>query len=155
MRPNRQEPRPIAFSGEVDFRFAVENASNVKLWQTEESAMFLRNYWYVAAHDHEIERRPLGRIILGEPVVFYRLEDGTPVALEDRCAHQGVPLSQGRLEGGVLTVSITVASSMVPRLSITPALSSAPRTNVACTDTPVTPSSPDGCTQISSNAVAR
>ena len=50
--------------------------------------MFLRNYWYVAASDHEIERKPLGRIILGEPIVFYRLEDGTPVALEDRCAHR-------------------------------------------------------------------
>ena len=46
--------------------------------------MFLRNYWYVAASDREITRRPLGRIILGEPIVFYRLEDGTPVALEDR-----------------------------------------------------------------------
>jgi len=35
--------------------------------------MFLRNYWYVAAYDHDIGRRPLGRIILGEPIVFYRL----------------------------------------------------------------------------------
>ena len=42
--------------------------------------MFLRNYWYVAATDTEVERKPLGRIILGEPIVFYRLEDGTPVA---------------------------------------------------------------------------
>ena len=58
--------------------------------------MFLRNYWYVAAYDHEIGRRPLGRIILGEPIVFYRLENGTPVALEDRCAHRKLPLSAGR-----------------------------------------------------------
>ena len=50
--------------------------------------MYLRNYRYVAASDREIGRRPLGRIILGEPIVFYRLEDGTPVALEDRCAHR-------------------------------------------------------------------
>ena len=41
--------------------------------RTEETTMFLNNYWYVAAYDHEIERRPLGRIILGEPIVFYRL----------------------------------------------------------------------------------
>ena len=32
--------------------------------------MFLRNFWYVAAYDHEIGREPLGRMILGEPVVF-------------------------------------------------------------------------------------
>jgi vanillate O-demethylase monooxygenase subunit len=64
--------------------------------------MFLRNYWYVAAHDQEIGRKPLGRIILGEPVVFYRLEDGTPVALEDRCAHRHLPLSMGKLVGDTL-----------------------------------------------------
>ena len=31
--------------------------------------MFLRNYSYVAAQDSEIEHRPLGRVILGEPIV--------------------------------------------------------------------------------------
>jgi vanillate O-demethylase monooxygenase subunit len=64
--------------------------------------MFLRNYWYVAAYDHEIARKPLGRIILGEPIVFYRLEDGTPIALEDRCAHRHLPLSMGKLVGDTL-----------------------------------------------------
>ena len=64
--------------------------------------MFLRNYWYVAADDHEVGRSPLGRVILGEPVVFYRLEDGTPVALEDRCAHRHLPLSMGKLVGDAL-----------------------------------------------------
>ena len=47
--------------------------------------MFLRNYWYVAAWDREIGRKPLARTILSEPIVFYRQENGTPVALEDRC----------------------------------------------------------------------
>ena len=64
--------------------------------------MFLRNYWYVAGYDHEVTRRPLGRMILGEPIVFYRLEDGTAVALEDRCAHRHLPLSMGTLVGDVL-----------------------------------------------------
>ena len=54
--------------------------------------MFLRNYWYVAASDTEVGRKPLGRMILGEPVVFYRTEQGVPVALEDRCAHRHLPL---------------------------------------------------------------
>jgi vanillate O-demethylase monooxygenase subunit len=64
--------------------------------------MFLRNFWYVAGYDHEVGRRLLGRIILGEPVVLYRLEDGTAVALEDRCAHRHLPLSMGTLVGDTL-----------------------------------------------------
>jgi phenylpropionate dioxygenase-like ring-hydroxylating dioxygenase large terminal subunit len=61
--------------------------------------MFLRNYWYVAASDSEVGRKPLRRTILGEPIVLFRLEDGTPVAFEDRCAHRHLPLSMGKLVG--------------------------------------------------------
>ena len=64
--------------------------------------MFLRNYWYVAATDAEIGRKPLGRMILGQPIVLFRTEDGTPVAFEDRCAHRHLPLSMGKLIGDVL-----------------------------------------------------
>jgi vanillate O-demethylase monooxygenase subunit len=62
--------------------------------------MFLRNCWYVGAWGHEVTRQTmLRRTLLGDPVVFYRTEDGTPVALEDRCCHRHAPLSQGRLVG--------------------------------------------------------
>jgi vanillate O-demethylase monooxygenase subunit len=61
--------------------------------------MFLRNYWYVAADDHEIGAQPFARTILNEPIVFFRKEDGTPVALEDRCCHRHVPLSKGTRVG--------------------------------------------------------
>jgi phenylpropionate dioxygenase-like ring-hydroxylating dioxygenase large terminal subunit len=64
--------------------------------------MFLRNFWYVAASGHEVTRKPLGRMILGEPVVLFRKEDGTPVALEDRCVHRHLPLSMGKLVGDLL-----------------------------------------------------
>jgi vanillate O-demethylase monooxygenase subunit len=60
-------------------------------------AMFLRNHWYVAALDSELGTKPLGRTILGEPVVMFRAADGTPVALEDRCPHRRLPLSMGKL----------------------------------------------------------
>ncbi len=59
--------------------------------------MFLRNYWYVAASAPEIGRKPFRRIIMNEPVALYRAEDGTPIALEDRCPHRRLPLSMGRL----------------------------------------------------------
>jgi phenylpropionate dioxygenase-like ring-hydroxylating dioxygenase large terminal subunit len=65
--------------------------------------MFLKNYWYVAAWGHEIDQKPLGRIILNKPVVFYRGQDGAAVALEDRCPHRRLALSMGKLvEGGLL-----------------------------------------------------
>src|SRR5690606_18211680 len=36
---------------------------------------------------------------LNEPVVLFRREDGTPVALEDRCCHRHAPLSLGKVVG--------------------------------------------------------
>jgi vanillate O-demethylase monooxygenase subunit len=64
--------------------------------------MFLRNFWYVAASDSEVQKKPLGRMILGEPIVLFRTEDGTPVAFEDRCPHRRLPLSMGKLVDDVL-----------------------------------------------------
>lgn len=64
--------------------------------------MFLRNHWYVAASEAEIGRKPLARTIMNEPIVFYRKEDGSPVAFEDRCAHRHLPLSMGKLVGDKL-----------------------------------------------------
>jgi len=61
--------------------------------------MYLRNSWYVAAWGREVTRTPLARMLLGQPVVLYRRQDGTPVALEDRCCHRHLPLSMGRIEG--------------------------------------------------------
>jgi len=61
--------------------------------------MFPRNYWYVAAWDHEVSDCPLDRTILGESVVLYRDTTGAPIALEDRCIHRRLPLSLGRIVG--------------------------------------------------------
>ena len=61
--------------------------------------MFLKNCWYVAAEAEEINRRPFGRTICNEPVVFWRTEDGLPVAFEDRCCHRRMPLRKGELAG--------------------------------------------------------
>ena len=61
--------------------------------------MFLRNCWYVAAYDVELGQQPLARTILGEPIVLYRTESGQAIALEDRCCHRNLPLSQGKREG--------------------------------------------------------
>ena len=60
---------------------------------------FIYDAWYVAAWGEEITRTPLRRVLLDEPVVFYRQADGTPVALADRCVHRAYPLSRGTLDG--------------------------------------------------------
>ncbi len=64
--------------------------------------MFLRNCWYIAAESREVSRLPFGRILLAEPVMLYRREDGTPVVLEDRCCHRRAPLSKGKLVGDAI-----------------------------------------------------
>ena len=65
----------------------------------DETTPFVRNAWYVAALADEVTRRPLARRLLGVPVMLYRQLDGTPVALEDRCAHRSFPLSRGTIDG--------------------------------------------------------
>lgn len=62
---------------------------------------FYRNAWYVAAAAHELQvgKQPFRRTLLGEALVLYRLPDGTPVALQDRCPHRWAPLSLGKLIG--------------------------------------------------------
>jgi len=64
--------------------------------------MFVRNCWYVAAWSHEVAQGLFSRTILDEPICFFRGQDGEVVALADRCAHRGAPLSMGRLEAGAL-----------------------------------------------------
>ena len=64
--------------------------------------MFLRNYWYVGAYSDEVTCEPMGRVLLGEPVVLFRTQDGKAVALEDRCAHRLLPLSMGKVIGDVI-----------------------------------------------------
>ena len=60
---------------------------------------FIFDEWYVGAFSHEVGRSLLGRTLLDRKVLFYRTEDGTPVAIADRCAHRSFPLSAGTLEG--------------------------------------------------------
>ena|SRR5579859_2436634 len=61
--------------------------------------MFLYDAWYIVAEPNEISDAPFARTILNQPLVIYRIEDGTVVALEDRCPHRLVPLSMGKVVG--------------------------------------------------------
>ena len=59
---------------------------------------FPLNQWYVAGFAWELKDKPLGRTLLGKPLVLFRTADGKAAALEDRCCHRALPLSSGTLE---------------------------------------------------------
>lgn len=61
-----------------------------------------KNAWYVACAPDEIDGKPLGRTICGEPIVFFRGAEGKVAATEDFCPHRGAPLSLGFVRDGVL-----------------------------------------------------
>lgn len=63
---------------------------------------FVNNHWYAAAWSSEVTDKPLGRRLLGEPVVLFRQGDGSVAALTDRCPHRLVPLSMGVCKNGRL-----------------------------------------------------
>lgn len=69
------------------------------MYPFREGSFAIRNGWYVAAFSTEIAREPVGRNILGSPVVLYRNADGTAVAVGGRCPHRHFPLEKGSLDG--------------------------------------------------------
>jgi nitrite reductase/ring-hydroxylating ferredoxin subunit len=57
----------------------------------------LDDYWFATQRSAAVESKPVGLHILDQPIVLVRGADGSIMALEDSCPHQGVPLSLGRL----------------------------------------------------------
>jgi toluene monooxygenase system ferredoxin subunit len=58
----------------------------------------------VAPFDSLWDGEMRGYVVSGRKVLLVRLE-GAVFAYEDRCAHLGLPLSDGRLDDGVITCS--------------------------------------------------
>ena len=85
----------MAGSESPDIRVESKGRSDL----ADRDTPLIRNEWYVAALAEEVTRTPLRRTILEQDIVFYRKEDGTPVALQNRCAHRSYPLSCGPLKG--------------------------------------------------------
>lgn len=65
----------------------------------------LSDYWYIACSSRRLARRPLAIELLSRKLVLFRTRAGSPAALEDRCAHRGMPLSAGRVNGETLQCS--------------------------------------------------
>ncbi len=75
-----------------------QRRSRISPWpRYDEAALGFRNYWYPAMMAHKLRHRPVALRILGEKLLFIRYR-GKCFALEDRCAHRGMPLAIGRCE---------------------------------------------------------
>ena len=60
----------------------------------------LEGFWYIAGETRCLKAgRPISATLLNQPLVLFRDRSRTVHALEDRCAHRGVPLSAGWQEG--------------------------------------------------------
>jgi phenylpropionate dioxygenase-like ring-hydroxylating dioxygenase large terminal subunit len=101
----------VEFDLNLDFHVDIDFDDALKYLPTgpsearagrEARVMFLSHQWYIAAASQEIGRAPFARRIAGEPIVFWRTEDGRVVAFEDRCPHRLAPLSRGKLVGDAL-----------------------------------------------------
>src|SRR5215475_1452258 len=58
------------------------------------------DHWYPVAWSTDLKPgKTLGVHFAGEPVALVRTKSGQLFALEDRCAHRQVPLSQGVVDG--------------------------------------------------------
>lgn len=61
---------------------------------------WLRDCWYLALPSSAVKpRRLVGKVMLGEPLVFGRDPAGKIFALRDICPHRGIPLHHGWIEG--------------------------------------------------------
>ena len=57
------------------------------------------DHWHPVARRGSLRRKPLAVRICGREVVLFRIADGTPGALEDRCPHRRMRLSKGAVAG--------------------------------------------------------
>lgn len=73
--------------------YCSENLANIH-------TPLLHDFWYVAGLASEFSKELRSRTILEKSLVFYRDEEGTPVILQNRCAHRSFPLDQSKLENG-------------------------------------------------------
>jgi phenylpropionate dioxygenase-like ring-hydroxylating dioxygenase large terminal subunit len=64
---------------------------------------YLKNAWYTAAWSSEVGRHLFRRVIMDQPILLFRKEDGTAVALSNRCAHRFGPMHLGKLEGDTVS----------------------------------------------------
>ena len=62
----------------------------------------LSQCWHPVAYGHDVGDGPVSSILLHEPLVLWRDESGSVVAMRDLCIHRGTALSLGWLANGCI-----------------------------------------------------
>ncbi len=60
---------------------------------------YVKEAWYPVVWADRVGRELTRHVVLEEPIVMYRLQDGKIAALQDACPHRLAPLSLGKLKG--------------------------------------------------------
>jgi len=63
---------------------------------------FPRHQWFIAAWSGEVTRAVLARVILNQPIIFFRTEAGSLTALSGLCPHRWAPLATGTISGDTI-----------------------------------------------------
>ncbi|MEM9008864.1 MAG: aromatic ring-hydroxylating dioxygenase subunit alpha [Cyanobacteria bacterium P01_F01_bin.86] len=61
-----------------------------------------QRFWYPIIPIHQLQEGPQAFTLLGQPIVLWLTEAGTPAAVRDRCCHRTAQLSLGQVEKGRL-----------------------------------------------------
>lgn len=80
-----------------DSRMAQQPSAAAKT--TGNTGSYPLEQWWVAALGSEVSRKFISRWIADRPVLLYRRQDGSAVAIDNRCVHRSFPLSDSWLEG--------------------------------------------------------
>ena len=76
------------------------NIPGFKEADSEGKNPFPLNQWYVAGYIWELKDKPIARTFLNEAVVLFKDGNGEACAIENRCPHRFLPLSDGTIEDG-------------------------------------------------------
>jgi 5,5'-dehydrodivanillate O-demethylase oxygenase subunit len=79
-----------------------ENARFTQIGPGTAMGAVLRRYWHPVGCSEFVTKKPQRVKVLGEELVLYRGESGTPVLMQLRCAHRSLALDYGRVEGDSL-----------------------------------------------------
>lgn len=96
----------------------------------------LFEHWYIAGLSSEFSQKLTAKTLLERSIVFFRREDGTVGALQNRCAHRSYPLSEShRIGDGIQCGYHGIRYDGYGRIISVPCQERTPEAGVKCYDT--------------------
>ena len=83
-------------------------AASEPLQRQTPDALLLHGFWYRALPSDRVSRHKIQKtLLLGIPLAIGRDKSGHAFALRDSCPHRGIPLSDGKFDGGQIECCTT------------------------------------------------